>query len=187
MPDYTKGKIYKIVCNVTGLMYIGSTCVPTLARRLAEHKSSYKRFLNGEITNKLSSFEVLSNDNYNIILIENVICQNKDELYSHERKYIETIECVNINIPGRTSKQYYNENKEHKKEYREENKDHIKEYMLEYHEIHHQQLKDYNIAYNQENKAKIKVYRLKYEEENKEMLKEKRRLKRLKNKLIMEI
>ena len=36
MPDYSKGKIYKIVCNVTGLVYVGSTCEPTLARRLAK-------------------------------------------------------------------------------------------------------------------------------------------------------
>ena len=33
MIDYTKSKIYKIVCNTTGLIYIGST-VNKLSRRL---------------------------------------------------------------------------------------------------------------------------------------------------------
>ena len=42
MIDYSKGKIYKIVCNNTGLIYIGSTCEPTLARRLAKHVGNYK-------------------------------------------------------------------------------------------------------------------------------------------------
>ena len=48
MPDYQLGKIYKIECNVTGKVYIGSTCEPILARRLAGHIKSYKRYLNGK-------------------------------------------------------------------------------------------------------------------------------------------
>ncbi len=48
MPDYSKGKIYKIVCNTTGLVYIGSTCEPTLARRLAGHRGAYNAFLKGK-------------------------------------------------------------------------------------------------------------------------------------------
>ena len=35
MPDYNKGKIYKIVDNTNNNIYIGSTCEPTLAHRLA--------------------------------------------------------------------------------------------------------------------------------------------------------
>jgi len=37
MIDYTKSKIYKIICNNSGLIYIGSTtCL--LSKRLQEHK-----------------------------------------------------------------------------------------------------------------------------------------------------
>ena len=48
MPDYQLGKIYKIECNVTGQRYIGSTCEPILARRLAGHITNYKSYLNGK-------------------------------------------------------------------------------------------------------------------------------------------
>ena len=42
MTDYQLGKIYRIVCNTTGLTYYGSTCEPTLARRLSGHVVNYK-------------------------------------------------------------------------------------------------------------------------------------------------
>ncbi len=37
MPDYQKGKIYKIVCDETNLTYYGSTVQP-LAKRLSQQK-----------------------------------------------------------------------------------------------------------------------------------------------------
>jgi hypothetical protein len=43
MPNYQDGNIYKIVCNITDECYIGSTCEPTVARRLAGHVIDYKR------------------------------------------------------------------------------------------------------------------------------------------------
>ena len=45
MVNYQLGKIYKIVCNKTGLIYVGSTCEPTLARRLVKHKADYNQYL----------------------------------------------------------------------------------------------------------------------------------------------
>jgi len=56
--DYTNGKICIIVCNTTGLQYIGSTCNPYLSTRLAKHRSDYKQYLKN-ITHYISSFEVL--------------------------------------------------------------------------------------------------------------------------------
>ena len=35
--NFQEAKIYRIVCNVTGLQYYGATCEPTLARRLSKH------------------------------------------------------------------------------------------------------------------------------------------------------
>ena len=55
---YSRGKIYKIICNVTGLVYVGSTCEPALARRLAGHRRSYKAYLNGK-KYYVTSFKVL--------------------------------------------------------------------------------------------------------------------------------
>jgi hypothetical protein len=113
--DYNNSKIYKIVCNVTGLVYIGSTCQSTLATRLSEHRRKYKLFLNQKYT-FVTSFKVLENNNYDIILIEQYPCNSKQELHKKERFYIESIKCVNKYIPNRTIKEYYNDNREKIKE-----------------------------------------------------------------------
>lgn len=136
MVNYENSKIYKIVCNVTGLCYIGSTCEPTLARRLSKHVGNYKNYKNGKFHN-LTSFKVLENDDYDIILLEKVKnCTSKEQLYARERYHIETNECVNRIVVGRTQKEYYEDNKEtvHEKykEYYEDNKDKIKNKVKEY-------------------------------------------------------
>ena len=55
MVNYKLGKIYAIECNVTGQKYIGSTCEPTLAKRLTKHVGSYKCYLKGTFYNYISS------------------------------------------------------------------------------------------------------------------------------------
>jgi hypothetical protein len=37
MVNYELAKIYKIVCNKTGMVYIGSTCQRLLSQRLSGH------------------------------------------------------------------------------------------------------------------------------------------------------
>ena len=65
---YKNGKIYRIVCNITGEQYIGSTC-KTLKQRLQQHKASYKCYKGGK-GNYITSFKILENDNCAIVLIE---------------------------------------------------------------------------------------------------------------------
>ena len=76
----------------------------------------------------ISSFQVLENNNYDIILIESYPCETKDQLYSRERHYIETLDCVNLVIPGRNRKEYRNlpDRIEIRKQYLIDNKDKIK-------------------------------------------------------------
>ncbi len=129
MPDYSKGKIYKIVCNETGLIYVGSTCESSLARRLAGHVGVYKKYLNGG--KKCSSYKIIENQDYKIILLENVNCNNIDELHARERHFVENIECVNKAIPNRTKKEWTDDNKDkvnlYKQKYAEKNRDIINE------------------------------------------------------------
>ena len=126
MIDYSKGKIYKIVCNTTGLIYIGSTVQDYLCNRLAGHKQKYKRYLKGK-NHFVTSFDIIKNDNYKIILIENYPCNSKEELHREERKYIETIKCVNKYIPSRTKTEYRKTEsfKNNYLEWRKKNKDNI--------------------------------------------------------------
>jgi len=102
MPDYSKSKIYKIVCDETELTYYGSTIQP-LYKRLSQHKN----LLNTEKkckTNKMI--------NPKIYLVEEFPCDNKEQLLSRERYYIENNECCNKYIPTRSMKEYCVCNKE---------------------------------------------------------------------------
>ncbi len=130
MPDYQKGKIYKMVNTDNTLCYIGST-VQSLAQRRAKHVNSKKRWESGK-SGKLMSFQILENDeNACIVLIENYPCDSKELLLARERYYIDTMKCVNKILPGRTKKEYNLQCKEsisaYNKEYRLENGDKIKE------------------------------------------------------------
>jgi len=133
MKDYSKAKIYKIVCNISGLVYVGSTCEPTLARRLAKHVGCYKSWKK-ETYHFVTSFKVIEGGNYDIVLLEEVKCETKDQLYARERYYIESLDCVNKIIPTRTQK-------ESTKLYREEHQEYFKKYSKKYREEHNDELK----------------------------------------------
>ena len=92
--DYSQGKIYKIVCNKTGLVYIGST-YRSLEERLKEHISSCKKFLDKKTNTLISSIYVIYYNNYSMELIEYFPCLNRKQLEEREFYYISNSECVN--------------------------------------------------------------------------------------------
>ncbi len=95
MVNYELGKIYKIIDNTNGNVYVGSTCEPTLAKRLAKHRDNYKSHCKGTSIHYITAFDIIANNNYDIVLLESYPCQSKDELFKRERHYIETTECIN--------------------------------------------------------------------------------------------
>ena len=160
MVNYNLGKIYKIKCNVTGQIYIGSTCEKTVARRLAGHVKNYKSYLNGKYNN-VSSFKVLENGDYYIVLLESVNCANNDELKAKERFHIENNICVNKCIPGRTRKEYM-------KEHYQSNKEKIQKYQKEYTIANKEKISEQEKEYRQANIEKIIEYQKEYRQANKE-------------------
>ena len=94
MPDYSKGKIYKIVDNTNNNVYIGSTCEPTLAHRLAQHRSDYAKYLRG-VRGLTTSFLILANNNYDIVLLEECDVNSRDQLFQRERYYQDLIPNIN--------------------------------------------------------------------------------------------
>jgi hypothetical protein len=142
--DYTNGKIYKIVCNITGDIYIGSTTQP-LSKRIGGHRDSAKS------AKCVKSKSIILGGDYAIILIENYPCESKEELLKKERYYIENNICLNKQIPLRTDKEYRDDNKDKIKDYREINKDKMKEY-------------------NKKNRDKINKNRRELRAKNKELL-----------------
>ena len=130
MVNYANGKIYKIVCNLTGLIYIGATCQKYLSKRLQKHIEGYKTWLKTK-KKYMTSFQIIENGDFYIELIENFSCNDIYELKSKEKYHILNNGCVNQNVPNRTSKEYYEANHDkiiqQKKQYYEENKDKILE------------------------------------------------------------
>ena len=107
MIDLTQGKIYKVVDKVTGNVYIGSTCM-TLERRLYQHAITYNRYISGIDASYCSVFDVMCNDDYEIVLVEDYPCTIRDALHKREGHYQRTIPCVNKNISGRSVMEYKN-------------------------------------------------------------------------------
>ena len=111
MSDYKQGKIYKIVDLTTeNNIYIGSTC-QTLEKRLSGHVNDFKYYTMNNNNNYITSYEVLKNGNYEILLIENYPCDSKYELFKRERYFIETMNCVNQIIPTRTNRERIDANR----------------------------------------------------------------------------
>jgi len=158
MPNYQKGKIYRIVDNSNGGVYYGSTCEPTIARRLARHVIDFNNFQKGK-GSYITSYDILVNGNYEIFLVETYPCTSRDELTSRERYYIENNNCVNKYIPGRTCKEYRRDNKEkikeNKRSYQQHNKERIKEYMNLYQLQNKDKIKKQTKDYKQKNKDRI--------------------------------
>ncbi len=86
MPDYSKSKIYKIACNTTGKIYIGSTTQP-IQERFRQHKSHYKSFKNGR-KNYCGSFEIVENDNCEISVVLTFSCESNSELLKKEQEIL---------------------------------------------------------------------------------------------------
>ena len=155
MPDYTKGKIYKIYSPTKNLMYIGST-TRNLPQRMAEHVSAFKQYKNGK-GRFFTAFKILECEDYKIELIENYPCNNSQQLTKKEGEHIKILDCINKRIEGRTHQ-----------EYREEHKEEIKQYNKQHRETHKEEIKQYYEA----NKERIKEQNKEYREANKEVIKE---------------
>ena len=165
MPDYANGKIYKIVCNITGEQYIGGT-IQKLSQRLTQHVRDKNK------DKKCKSKEIILRGDYQIILIENYPCNNKEELERKEREYIESNVCVNKYIPTRTDKEWRDTNKEalclKAKEYREEHKEVIAVKQKEYRDTHKEEIALIQKEYYDNHKELIKLRSNEYYDAHKE-------------------
>jgi hypothetical protein len=155
MPDYNQGKIYKIINDVNGMTYYGST-VQTLSMRMTKHRSDYKK----KISKTYESFGNI--DDCKIFLVELYPCNLKIELGQRERYFIENNQCVNKCIPTQTIQ-----------EYRLKNKEKINEQEKKYYELNKEKINEQEKKYRQVNKEKISEKKKEYYQLNKEKYKEK--------------
>jgi len=180
--DYKNGKIYRIVCDITGENYYGSTTQP-LYKRLSRHKSK---------GNVCTSNQIIKRGNYSIVLVEEYPCDNKQQLNSRERYYIENNICINKVIPGQTrnewiekneeyiaeyKKQYYENNKEYYKQYQLENKEKCDENKKKYYETKKVKIQEQQKQHYENNKDDRKKNMKIYYENNKEQIAQKHKEK----------
>lgn len=118
MNRYNHSRIYKITDINYTECYIGSTTYP-LSKRFYGHRADYKSYLKGghNLTTSFYLFEKYGVENCKIELLENCNFNSKEELLKKEGEYIRTTKCINRNIPCRTDKEYYLDNKEYCKQY----------------------------------------------------------------------
>ena len=170
MPNYSKSKIYKVVCDETNLTYYGSTIQP-LYKRLSEHKKKDNNCKTKLMTNP------------KIYLVVEFPCENKEQLLRKEREYIENNECINKQIPLRTTKEYYQDNKEElslkNKQYRQDNKEQIKQYKKQYIQDNIDKIKEQRKQYFQDNKEHLKELNKQYKKDNIEQIKEQKKQYRI--------
>lgn len=148
-------KIYKIVNDENDLTYYGSTR-QRLCQRMAVHRTGLKRYLENDDKAFCSSYEVMLYNNPQIILVEEIDCENKEQLRARERHYVETCPCVNRNIPNRNKKEWEKDHPDKLKIYRETfNKKHPgyrKEYKKKWDNEHKEHNKEYGQEYRQKKK-----------------------------------
>ena len=144
---YPNAIIYRIVCNETGEVYIGST-VGGLTDRMDRHRSDAKRYntwvTSGSVGKRprpfCCSIQILNRNNYTVFQIEPYPCNTKTELCLREGdiqiQYKNSIGalCVNVRVAGGYAraggeviyrKQYF-------KQYNEENAEKIREQSKQY-------------------------------------------------------
>ena len=158
------GKVYEIVCN-DGYYYIGST-KNDLRKRLYEHKQHAKQYPQRKCYKHMLD---IGWDNIKIVLIEDVICNNRQELvkkeYEHIKKHKDDKYCLNI-ISSSHDKASYDI------KYREDNHDKLIAYEKQYREDHVETIKEYRDNYRVNNRAKFREYQKAYRQRKKEELKE---------------
>jgi hypothetical protein len=84
MPDFKNGKIYEIVCNKTGCVYVGSTAEKRLSSRMGDHRRKYKMWKNGTRKSPCKSVLIIGNGDYTERVIEYYECTDKIELMKRE-------------------------------------------------------------------------------------------------------
>ena len=164
MPDYSVGKIYKIINPQNETIYIGST-IQTLSKRFCRHNHK-------------------GNGN-KIILLENYPCNSREELNKKEQELIEQYDNLLNQVRAFNSEEY---NKKYYKQYNENNKNELSEKAKVYYEKNKNKITEKKKKWYENNKEKSKVYRQEhrdkilenrkiYYEENKNKLSEKTKIK----------
>ena len=182
--NYNESTVYKLCCKDVSVkeIYVGSTT--NFIRRKYQHKSICNNVNDKSHNSHVYIFirETGGFDNWDMIEVEKYNAKDKKDLEKRERFFIEDLGAsLNNNIPSRTKKEYYEENKEYlnelRKKYYEANKEQILEDKKKYYEDNKDQILEVKKKYREDNKDQIIEQKKKYYEANKGKIAEGRKEK----------
>lgn len=166
MPDYSKSKIYKLQCE-DGHFYIGSTATE-LRYRFAKHKQTHSKAQPN--TRAYKHINELGWDKVRVILVEEVVCENKQQLLQIEDKHIQSehqnILCLNTFRAFTTDE----EKKLQEKEWRDSHTSELIEYRKTRYDINKQEDNARSKKYRDTHKEEVSSYLKSYYEKNREKL-----------------
>jgi hypothetical protein len=154
------GYIYMIKCNINNECYIGSSVQKNKKDRLRHHKGKY---------NECVSKQIIDRNDYQYIILEDILDIDKKQLRIKEQEYIDKYDCINKLRAYRSQEQKKQNNKQRRKEYYENNKEKIKEYKKQYEKNN----KEYMKEYYENNIEKLKEYKKEYNKKYKKINKQK--------------
>ena len=160
--NYDNTCFYRIVCKdleVTDF-YVGHTT--DFRKRKTQHKTvCHNPNANGFDTHVYDFIGQHGGwENWDMLLIERVKCDDGLDARKKERRYIEEMHAtLNRRIPSRTTQEYYLDNEEHIKtyhhQYNQSHKDLVHAYSIEYDAEHKERVLKRTNAYKLANKEKI--------------------------------
>ena len=133
MPNYNNSFIYKIVCKDITIsdIYVGSTT--NFNKRKNCHKNNvYNKNFKSYNYNLYKFIRANGNwENFSMILVEKISCNDKIELHKIERKYMEELNAtLNKQNPAKTPQEKLEYSLLKAKEYRELNKEYYDNYRV---------------------------------------------------------
>ena len=168
--NYAAGKIYKLVNDLNGEFYVGSTTT-NLAKRKAFHKKV-------QMPGVKAVFDEIGWEELKIVLVEEWPCDNCDQLRQRERYWYDELRpSMNRRRPWvselevkESAKQWRETNagkiKECAKRWRVANSDKIKERTKKYYETNAGKIKECAKRWRETNKDRCKKYKKRYREAN---------------------
>lgn len=192
MVNYRLSKVYRIepIDGDSKDCYIGSTTKKLLSERMSQHKYDFKNNPDAS-TRSCLLFRKFGIDGVRIVLVENYPCESKNELHAREAYHIRNSQCVNKMIPLRTTKMYYQDNRERMLDYQRNyrtNEDHkikILQTSAVYRKNNKQYIQKINQLYGIKNKIKIGIKKMIYYEKKKDFLISYRRDYYIRNKEVL--
>lgn len=159
----TEIKFYKIYSDQEPtLVYVGSTSKRLLCQRMGQHREDMKRGKGCASVKVLSKYPDAKIE----LLLVPIICNDLDERNRFERLLTKSEGGYNIQVQGRTKKEYNDEwnanNKEYYQKYRDINREHYKAQKDEYYKENKEYFKDAHKKYYDTNADAIRAQKRQY-------------------------